>query len=264
MPELRGAARAALEITDAAAKTAAVAALAAAAAGPHGLAPDPRRVLPGVVTPGRPPRPALVHPREVPRRKLATVEGRTALLHALAHIEFNAINLALDAVARFAGLPEAYYLDWLRVATEEARHFELLASHLQTLGARYGDFPAHDGLWEMAAKTAGDPLARMGLVPRVLEARGLDVTPAIQGRLAQAGDADAVAILDIILREEVGHVAIGNRWFGWLCAERGLEPREAFERLLAEHGVAPPHPPFNEPARLAAGFEAEELALWAG
>ena len=211
--------------------------------------------------PGRPPEPVLVPARSLPRRKLASPEGRAALIHAIAHIEFNAINLALDAVARFAGMPEAYYSDWLRVAGEEAYHFTLLADHLQTYGHRYGDFPAHNGLWEMAQKTANDVLTRMALVPRVLEARGLDVTPGIQARLKQAGDLAAAGILDIILRDEIGHVATGNRWFRFLCSKQGLEPRETFERLCQMHGVSSMHPPVNRAARLAAGFSADELRL---
>ncbi|MEJ2654165.1 MAG: ferritin-like domain-containing protein [Acidihalobacter sp.] len=149
----------------------------------------------------------------MPRRGLGTREGRAALVHAVAHIEFNAINLALDAVYRFRSLPRAYYDDWLRVADEEARHFMLLADRLTDFGMRYGDLPAHNGLWEMAVKTADDWLLRMALVPRVLEARGLDVTPGMIERLRQAGDMETVAALEVILREEVGHVAIGSRWF---------------------------------------------------
>ena len=168
--------------------------------------------------------------REVPRRSPFTPEGRAALLHAIAHIEFNAINLALDAAWRFAGMPRAYYLDWLRVAREEALHFRLLREHLRSLGHDYGDFDAHDGLWAMAEKTRDDVLARMALVPRTLEARGLDATPPMQAKLRRAGDARAVEILDIILRDEIGHVAIGNRWYRWLCARDGLDPRAHYAR----------------------------------
>ncbi|MGH8808571.1 MAG: ferritin-like domain-containing protein, partial [Noviherbaspirillum sp.] len=174
--------------------------------------------------PGRPPRPELVTPLSVKHRSMRTVEGRAALIHALAHIEFNAINLALDAMWRFTGMPGEYYSDWLRVATEETLHFSLLSAHLQTLGFCYGDFPAHNSLWDMAEKTSEDLLARIALVPRTMEARGLDASPPVRAKLAQAGDIAAAEILDIILRDEIGHVAIGNRWFGWLCASRGLEP----------------------------------------
>lgn len=210
--------------------------------------------------PGRPEKPELVPPRRVLRRSVATVEGRAILIHALAHIEFNAINLALDAAYRFRTLPAAYYGDWLRVAEEEATHFELLRAHLRTLGHEYGDFPAHNGLWEMALKTAHDPLQRMALVPRLLEARGLDVTPRLHAGLKEVGDVAAAAILDIILRDEIGHVLIGNRWFKHLCRERGLEPAPTFVGLLHAYRVPLPKPPFNMAARRAAGFGNDELA----
>ncbi len=210
--------------------------------------------------PGRPARPVLVAPGAVPQRSPFTVEGRAALLHAIAHIEFNAIGLALDAVFRFPGLPAAFYRDWLRVAFEESHHFQMLAGHLATLGHAYGDFEAHDGLWAMARKTRDDLTARMGLVPRTLEARGLDATPLIQAKLRKAGDLAAVAILDVILREEVGHVAIGNHWYRWACARDGLDPVAHYRTLVARHAAPRLKPPFNRAARLAAGFSAEELA----
>jgi uncharacterized ferritin-like protein (DUF455 family) len=178
----------------------------------------------------------------------------------LAHIEFNAINLALDAVQRFPEMPPAFHGDWLQVAAEEAYHFTLLRDHLRAQGKEYGDFPAHDGLWEMALKTAHDPLARMALVPRLLEARGLDVTPDIQRKLKGFGDPVGAAILDIILRDEIGHVAAGDRWFRYLCRARGLQPEAAFRGLLETPGVPRPRRPFNLPARLAAGFSEGELA----
>jgi uncharacterized ferritin-like protein (DUF455 family) len=210
--------------------------------------------------PGRPPRPRLVPPKDVAARSPFTLEGRAALLHAVTHIEFNAINLALDAVWRFAAMPAAYYLDWLRVASEEALHFTLLASHLQTLGHGYGDFDAHDGLWAMCERTAGDIVARMALVPRTLEARGLDATPPMQLKLAKAGDARAVAILDIILRDEVGHVAVGNRWYRWLCERDGLDALALYPELVQRHGAPKLRPPFNRDARRAAGFSDDEIA----
>ena len=188
-----------------------------------------------------------------------TTEGRAALLHAIAHIEFNAINLALDAVWRFAGMPRAFYADWLRVASEEALHFSLLREHLQSLGHDYGDFDAHDGLWTMAERTAGDVVARMALVPRTLEARGLDATPPLQAKLARAGDARAVAILDVILRDEIGHVAIGNRWYDWLCARDGIDPVAHYADLVRRHAAPRLRAPFNLEARRAAGFSAAEL-----
>jgi uncharacterized ferritin-like protein (DUF455 family) len=219
----------------------------AALAAPHGI-------------PGRPALPALVPPLSVQRRSMRTVEGRAALLHALAHIEFNAINLALDALWRFPGMPGDYYADWLQVAAEEAHHFTVLAAHLQSQGYAYGDFSAHNSLWDMVEKTTGDVLARMALVPRTLEARGLDAAPPVRAKLAQAGDMAAAAILDIILRDEIGHVAIGNRWYGWLCAQRGLEPVAAYADLAARYKAPPLRGPFNWEARRAAGFTDLELA----
>ena len=211
--ELRTYALACLVEPDPAVKVAMVAAMAHARP-----APDPAAALqPQGAIPGRPERPELVPPRLVGRRSMITQEGRAMLVHALAHIEFNAMNLALDALWRFPELPAEYYTDWLRVAAEEATHFSLLVAHLDVLGHAYGDFPAHDSLWEMVDKTRGDVLARMALVPRTLEARGLDAIPPLRAKLAQAGDMAAAAILDIILRDEVGHVEIGNRWYGYLC-----------------------------------------------
>ena len=209
--------------------------------------------------PGRPSRPALVSPRELERRPMNTVTGRAALIHALAHIEFNAINLALDAVWRFNDMPAEFYADWLQVAAEEALHFTLLNTHLASLGYGYGDFSAHNSLWEMAEKTRDDVLARMALVPRTLEARGLDATPAVRAKLAQAGDEPAAAILDIILRDEVGHVAIGNRWYGWLCQRQGAEPLPTYRELARRYKAPVLKGPFNLDARRAAGFSEEEL-----
>ncbi len=209
--------------------------------------------------PGRTERPLLVDPREVKQRSPFTREGRAALLHAVAHIELNAINLALDAVWRFEGMPRAYYRDWLRVAAEEALHFSLLNEHLATLGCSYGDHPAHDGLWAMTARTAGDITARMALVPRTLEARGLDATPPMQARLGQAGDERAVQILGVILRDEIGHVAIGNHWYRWLCARAGLDPVAHYAVLAERHRAPKLRGPFNLAARSAAGFTEAEL-----
>jgi uncharacterized ferritin-like protein (DUF455 family) len=184
------------------------------------------------------------------------------MAHAIAHIEFNAINLALDAVWRFEGMPEAFYRDWLRVADEEAHHFALLNAALQDMGRRYGDFPAHDGLWSMCLKTQDDITARMALVPRTLEARGLDATPLIQAKLRQVGSPAAlrlVSILDVILREEIGHVAIGNRWYGHLCQQQGIEPLAHYRQLSRTHTAPRLRPPLNNAARLAAGFSQVEL-----
>ena len=217
---------------------------------------------PPAALPGRPERPVLISPAQVPQRSVHSVEGRAALIHAICHIEFNAINLALDAVWRFAGMPEDFYRDWLRVAVEEAYHFSLLHTHLQTLGHRYGDFPAHDGLWAMCEKTQDDITARMALVPRTLEARGLDATPQIQAKLRQVGTPDALAaveILDVILRDEVGHVAIGNHWYRWLCERAGLDPEAHYGVLVRQYEAPRLKPPFNEAARRRAGFTDNEL-----
>lgn len=214
-----------------------------------------------VDTPGRPSRPKLVLPGELPVRKLTTEKGRAAFLHALAHIEFNAINLAWDAVNRFRGLPLDYYNDWVRVADEEASHFCLLRDRLRALGRDYGDFPAHNGLWVMAQATAFDPMVRMALVPRVLEARGLDVTPGMIRRLQDIGDLESADVLETILRDEVGHVEIGSRWFRYLCEQRGLEPDSTYKKLLQRYMTGKLRQPFNDEARKAAGFSDNELAF---
>ena len=212
--------------------------------------------------PGRPARPELVHPQQVPRRSPFTVEGHCALIHSIAHIEFNAINLALDAIWRFADMPSAYYQDWLRVAQEEAKHFTLLCAHLGQQGHRYGDFVAHDGLWTMCENTRHDVTARMALVPRTLEARGLDATPIIQAKLRKVGTPralDAVAILDLILQEEEGHVSIGNGWYHWLCQRDQQDPTVFYTNAAAQHGAPRLKPPFNLAARRRAGFSQAEI-----
>jgi uncharacterized ferritin-like protein (DUF455 family) len=217
--------------------------------------------------PGRPEKPQLIHPAKVPRRSPSKPEGLAALLHAIAHIEFNAINLAIDAAWRFDGMPREFHLDWVRVAGEEAYHFTLLADHLATLGHEYGDFPAHDGLWAMCEKTKDDIVARMALVPRTLEARGLDATPQIQDKLRRVGTpaaTRAVDILDIILRDEVGHVAIGNHWYKWLCEREGLDPIAIYPQLVQRYAAPKLYPPFNEDARRRAGFTQAELDWLAG
>jgi uncharacterized ferritin-like protein (DUF455 family) len=219
----------------------------------HAPAPEPIRM------PGRPPRPRLVHPRELPRRGFGSKEGLAAFIHAVAHIEFNAIDLAWDAAYRFRGLPSQFYADWVGVAHDEARHFAMLRERLQQLGYDYGDFDAHNGLWEMAEKTAHDGLARMALVPRVLEARGLDVTPGMIVKLRSLGDVTTADILKVILREEVAHVAAGSRWYRWYCGRAGVEPRSRFRELLREYAGGVLHGPFNTAARLEAGFDADEL-----
>ncbi len=212
-----------------------------------------------IADPGRPVRPPLVHPRALKPRKLHSPQGHAAFIHALAHIEFNAINLALDAVYRFRGLPADFYADWISVAKEEAYHFRLLAEHLQSLGFCYGDFPAHSGLWDMAQRTDADLLLRMALVPRVFEARGLDVTPPMIERLKQHGDDCGAEILGVILHDEVGHVAIGNRWYHWACKKRGVDPAETFVSLIREYLPGRVKGPFHVSARLEAGFTEQEL-----
>ena len=211
--------------------------------------------------PGIPAKPQLVPPLQLPKRSMRTIEGRAALIHALAHIEFNAINLALDAIWRFENMPEQYYKDWLKVASEEAYHFSLLNAHLQTLGYQYGSFSGHNSLWEMVDRTKNDVLARMALVPRTMEARGLDASPQLRNKFAQVGDLKMAEILDIILRDEIGHVAIGNVWFNWLCNKSGLEPVATFEQLCIEYSAPKLKPPFNLEARRMAGFSEAELAL---
>ncbi len=211
--------------------------------------------------PGRPGKPALVSPRDAPARGLGSVEGRAAFVHAIAHIEFNAINLALDAAYRFRGMPAQFYSDWLSVADDEARHHALLATRLQDLGFKYGDFDAHNGLWEMAEKTADSCLARMALVPRVLEARGLDVTPGMITRLRGLGDQASADVLELILSEEIRHVAIGSHWFAWCCEREGREPESTFIELIRDLAKGAIRGPFNLPARSAAGFADSEMAL---
>ncbi len=225
------------------------------------LSLDTEATMPELCQPGRPDKPELVRGSKTPRRGFGTSEGRAIMMHAIAHIEFNAINLALDAIQRFANMPNAYYTDWLQVAYEEAYHFELVRAHLRHLDGEYGDYVAHGGLWEMCEKTATDVLQRMALVPRVLEARGLDVTPGIQKKLAQAGDHNAVSILDIVLRDEITHVATGNRWYRYCCKQRGLDTVSTFSALLAEFYPKGLMGPYNMVAREQAGFTASELEL---
>jgi len=242
---------------DAAAKASAAQAVAAAwRAGRLTLDPGP----PPPDRPARPAQPVLRPPQEVPRRRIGTgAPGRFALLHALAHIELNAIDLAWDVLARFGepGLPRGFFDDWVRVADEEARHFLLLQQRLAALGGRYGDLDAHDGLWQAAQATADDLLARLAVVPLVLEARGLDVTPGMIERLQAVGDQDSAAVLDVIYREEIGHVAVGRRWFDWLCGRRGCAPHESWQSLVRARFRGRLKPPFNEAARAAAGLPAD-------
>jgi len=213
-----------------------------------------------VPDPGRPVRPELVPPQNVPQRKIVTPEGHAAMLHSITHIEFNAINLALDCVLRFRALPDEFHGDWLRVAAEEVQHFRMVRERLRSLGHDYGSFPAHNGLWEMACKSAHDPLIRMALVPRLLEARGLDANPAIAGKLRAIDDLESVTVLESLLHDEIGHVFLGDKWFRRLCAERGLEPEQTYRELIEAFDAPRPRPPLHREARLSAGFSSEELA----
>lgn len=210
--------------------------------------------------PGKSARPILVHPTQVKQRSVHTALGRATLIHSLAHIELNAVNLALDIMWRFGDLPPAFYVDWLSVAQDEARHFGLLQQHLQTLGHDYGDFPAHNGLWDMAEKTKTDLLARLALVPRTLEARGLDMSPLIRDKLKLVGDLDGAAILDVILTDEIRHVAIGNHWYRWACTRQDLDPIAAYAAMAQTYQAPKQRGPFNLDARRAAGFDESELA----
>jgi len=224
-----------------------------------GLERDASAPLLPIDDPGRPDEPALVDPRALPRRSFASRRGRIRLLHAVAHIEFNAINIALDAAYRFRSLPAAFTGDWLQVAVDESRHFEMLAAELRRRDSRYGACDAHGGLWDMVCRTRHDPLHRMALVPRVMEARGLDVTPGMIARFEQFGDSVAADILQVIYRDEIGHVRIGNRWYRQLCEQQGLEPAATFRELIDRYVGGSLRGPFNREARLAAGFAAGEL-----
>ena len=216
---------------------------------------------PSLNLPGRPSKPELVPPLEVPKRRMDTLQGRAILLHSLAHIEFNAMNLALDAIWRFSDMPQEYYEDWLKVAKEESYHFSLVNEHMQSLGYCYGDFPAHNSLWEMVERTSDAVIARMALVPRTMEARGLDAVPGIRDRFKQVKESRAVEILEIILHDEIGHVLIGNRWFNFLCSKAGLSPITTYRDLARKYCAPTLRGPFNVEARKQAGFTSEELSI---
>lgn len=248
---LTRAACAVLETADARAKAAA--ALAAAEGWRSGAIREVGETSPPD-RPSRPERPELMPPGKMKRRRMGTPEGRIALLHAVAHIELNAIDLAWDIIARFPDMPRAFHDDWVQVGAEEATHFLLIADRLAALGASYGDHPAHDGLWLSAQATADDIAARLAIVPLVLEARGLDVTPGMIEKLDRAGDSESADALRIIYRDEVGHVAIGKRWFDHVCAKRGIDPLPTWRRLVEERFTGALKPPFNDEARGRAGF----------
>ncbi len=223
------------------------------------LKPGPLLTVKSLPVPGRPDKPELVDPKEVPKRNFSSLKGRLSLVHAIVHIEFNAINLALDAVYRFQNMPEQYYSDWCRVAAEEALHFTMLSDYLKLHGMVYGDLTAHNGLWEMAVKTDFDVMTRMALVPRVLEARGLDVTPGMIEKLQTAGDIQLISILQKIFDDEIGHVKIGSYWYKTLCEERSLEPQKTFLELIKKYMQGARFGPFDTEARLQAGFSHEEM-----
>ena len=206
--------------------------------------------------PGRPARPELVPPTQVKRRSLHSTHGRIALLHAIAHIELNATDLALDIVARFATapMPQSFFDGWMQVAFEEAKHFNMVRGRLRALGADYGDVPAHDGLWQAAHDTRNDLTARLAVVPLILEARGLDVTPSLRVKMREAGDEESAAVLDVIYEDEKKHVAIGAKWFRFLCAREGKDAAETFRLLVRANFRGAPKPPFNDLARAAAGL----------
>ncbi|HSO46934.1 MAG TPA: ferritin-like domain-containing protein [Rhizobiaceae bacterium] len=218
------------------------------------LRPGGRVDLPS--RPGRPDKPPLIAPGKMAKRGIGSLKGRIALIHSLCHIELNAIDLALDIVARFASVqvPRSFFDGWMMVAAEEAKHFTLLRNRLRSLGADYGDLPAHDGLWAAAQETDHDLTARLALVPLVLEARGLDVTPSLADALERGGDPETAAILRIIYEDEKGHVAVGAKWFRFLCRRDGVEPAAAFQSLVRKHFRSPLKPPFNDRARAASGL----------
>ncbi len=208
---------------------------------------------------GRPDKPLLIDPRELPRRNMQNDEGRAAMIHSIAHIEFNAINLAWDLIYRFQEMPEDFYFDWTRVAAEETKHFQLLQSQLRTLGYEYGDFPAHNCLWDMAEQTAHDLLLRLAVVPRILEARGLDVTPGLISRFRQIKDKSTSTILELILEEEIGHVKTGTKWYRYQCEKLNFDPEKKFRQIAKEYMPSNNIKKINHEARLMAGFRQSEL-----
>lgn len=225
----------------------------------HSLDFTPLDVIMSIPVPGRPKKPDLVHPFDVPKRRIGSPDGHAGLIHALAHIEFNAINLALDACYRFQNMPSEYYQNWLQVAAEESYHFTMLNEHLHELGFSYGSFAAHNGLWSMALKTENNLLARMALVPRTLEARGIDAIPEMQQKLQTIKDTRAIEILDIIHQDEIKHVLFGDKWFKYECAKHSLNAETEFFRLFDEYDAPKIRGSFNRLDRKKAGFSDFEL-----
>jgi uncharacterized ferritin-like protein (DUF455 family) len=207
-----------------------------------------------------PTKPVLLPARKMPKRKLTNPEGVAAFFHAIAHVEFVAIYLAWDIINRFRGMPDTFYQDWLRVADEEAQHFQLICTHLQTMGIAYGDLPAHGGLWDHAKDTADDLLARLALIPRCMEARGLDVTPALIEKFKHLSDDASVVLLTHILTDEVGHVERGSYWFKHVCQQQGFEYQAKYRQLIEQfYAGGKPKGPFNRELRIIAGFSNAEL-----
>lgn len=217
------------------------------------------RIVKKIISPGYPDNLELVPPRNLKRRGIQSIKGRNILMHSIAHIEYNAINLALDAAYRFKGQPSDFHIDWLKVANDEAKHFTMINNYLKENESYYGEYPAHDGLWSMTAKTAHDVVARMALVPRVLEARGLDVTPAIIKKLKTANDSHAIDILELIYIEEIEHVRIGSHWFKHNCERLKIDPHKTFRAMVKQYFIGEIKGPFNIQARLLAGFDEAEL-----
>lgn len=211
------------------------------------------------VMPGRPDKPELIKPKDVVRRNTHTEEGRAAMVHSFAHIEFNAINLAWDLIWRFQDMPKEFYLDWAQVAEEETKHFKLLRDYLNRKSYDYGSFPAHDGLWTIAEQTKHDILLRLAVVPRIMEARGLDVTPDLIERFRQAKDDDMVTILELILEEEIGHVMFGTKWYRFICQRMEKDPEEKFREIMNDYLPSSKTKKINKNARLKAGFSQAEI-----
>lgn len=211
------------------------------------------------IIPGRPKKPVLISPRDLPRRSLNIVEGRAAMIHSFAHIEFNAINLAWDLICRFQDMPNEFYIDWAQVAAEETKHFKLLQGLLDDAGYEYGDFPAHDGLWKIAEQTAHDLLLRLAVVPRIMEAKGLDVTPGLIERFRKIEDENTCAVLELILKEEIGHVNRGTKWYRYQCQQLNRSPDELFKEIAKEYLPSTNSKNINRQARLMAGFSQIEL-----
>jgi uncharacterized ferritin-like protein (DUF455 family) len=224
-----------------------------------GMSFDKTSIISSIPEPGRPDKPILVPPLEVPKRGIGTKVGHAGLFHALAHIEFNAINLALDACYRFQNMPLEYYKNWMSVAKDEVYHFGLLNQHLSTLGYTYGDFTAHTGLWDMVYKTESDVLLRMALVPRVLEARGIDAVPELQKKITHIKDTRGAEILAIIHHDEITHVKYGDIWFKYICDERKLDYTDTFFTILDKYAAPKIRGAFNRPGRKLAGFSDLEL-----